>query len=47
MEPYDPYAGSWPDQGQNVDRSTVFSDVLRFGDGWLSSDRGIFEDFVF
>ncbi len=47
MEPYDPYAGSWPDQGQNIDRTTVFSDTLRFGDGWLTSDRGLFEDFEY
>ncbi len=44
---YDPYAGTSPDQGQSIDRMTIFSDTLQFGEGWISSNRGMFEDFTF
>lgn len=44
---YDPYAGTWSDQDERLDRMTIFSDTLRFGEGWISSDRGLFEDFQF
>ncbi|MBN2585811.1 MAG: hypothetical protein JXR55_00830 [Candidatus Fermentibacteraceae bacterium] len=47
MDPYDPYAGSWPDQGQDVERMTIFSDTLHFEEGRVSSARGLFEDFTF
>ncbi|OPL19317.1 MAG: hypothetical protein AVO35_11260 [Candidatus Aegiribacteria sp. MLS_C] len=47
MEPYDPYAGSWPDQGQDTQRLTVFSDTLRMSGNTVSSDRGLFQDFSF
>lgn len=47
MERYDPYAGSWPDQGQEVQRLTVFSDTLRVSGNTVSSGRGLFEDFSF
>lgn len=44
---YDPYAGTWSDEDERLDRMTIFSDTLRFGEDWLSSSRGIFEDFSF
>lgn len=47
MEPYDPYAGSWPDQGQDTQRLTVFSDIIRIDGSTVSSDRGLFEDFTY
>ena len=47
MEPYDPYAGSWPDQGQDTQRLTVFSDTLRIDGSTVSSRRGLFEDFTY
>ena len=47
QDSYDPYAGSWSDQGEGLERMTIFSDTLRFGEDWISSSRGIFEDFSF
>jgi len=47
MDRYDPYAGSWPDQGQDVERMTIFSDTLHFQEGRVNSARGLFEDFTF
>lgn len=47
QDTYDPYAGTWSDEDERLDRMTIFSDTLRFGEGWLSSSRGIFEDFSF
>ena len=47
QDTYDPYAGTWSDQDERLDRMTIFSDTLRFGEDWLSSSRGIFEDFSF
>ncbi len=44
---YDPYAGTWSDEDERLNRMTIFSDTLRFGEGWLSSSRGMFEDFSF
>ena len=44
---YDPYAGSWSDQDERLDRMTIFNDTLEFGDGWIRSTRGLFEDFEF
>jgi len=44
---YDPYAGTWSDQGDRLDRMTIFSDTLSFGPGWMSSSKGLFEDFSF
>ena len=44
---YDPYAGTWSDEDERLNRMTIFSDTLRFGEDWLSSSRGIFEDFSF
>jgi len=47
QDTYDPYAGGWSDQDERLDRMTIFSDTLRFGEDWLSSSRGLFEDFSF
>lgn len=47
QDSYDPYAGTWSDQDERLDRMTIFSDTLRFGEDWISSSRGIFEDFSF
>jgi len=44
---YDPYAGTWSDQEERLDRMTVFSDTLSFGENWISSSRGMFRDFHF
>lgn len=44
---YDPYAGTWSDQEERLDRMTIISDTLRFGRDWISSSRGLFEDFSF
>ncbi len=44
---YDPYAGTWSDQEERLDRMTIFSDTLRFGSDWMSSSRGMFEDLAF
>ena len=44
---YDPYAGTWSDQDERLDRMTIFSDTIQFGEGWISSERGLFEDFQF
>ena len=44
---YDPYSGVQPDQEQDLDRITIFTDVLQFNSNRISSDRGMFEDFVF
>ena len=44
---YDPYAGTWSDQNERLDRMTIFSDTLSFSDSWISSSRGMFEDFDF
>jgi len=47
QDSYDPYAGTWSDQGERLNRMTIFSDTLRFGEGWISSSRGMFEKFTF
>jgi len=47
QDSYDPYAGTWSDQDERLDRMTIFSDTLRFGEDWISSSKGIFEDFEF
>ena len=44
---YDPYAGTWSDQNERLDRMTIFSDTLSFSDSRISSSRGMFEDFDF
>jgi hypothetical protein len=45
---YDPYSGVRQDfLPEDNTRTTIFSDTLHFGDGWLSSVRGLFEDFSF
>lgn len=44
---YNPYFGVRPDQDPDLDRVTIFSDVLQFDRNRISSDRGMFEDFVF
>ncbi len=44
---YDPYSGVRPDQDPDLDRITIFNDILEFDSGRISSDRGMFEDFVF
>ncbi len=47
QDSYDPYAGTWSDQDERLDRMTIFSDTLKFGEDWISSSRGMFEDFTF
>ncbi len=47
QDSYDPYAGTWSDQDERLDRMTIFSDTLKFGEDWISSSRGLFEDFAF
>ena len=44
---YAPYSGVQPDLDQDLDRITIFTDVLQFDSNRISSDRGMFEDFVF
>ena len=44
---FDPYAGVATNTNANADRVTIFSDTLRFGADWISSSRGLFEDFSF
>ena len=43
---YDPYSGVRPDQVQDLDRVTMFNDILQFDSSRISSDSGLFEDFV-
>ena len=47
QDSYDPYAGRWSDQEERLDRMTIFSDTLKFGEDWISSSRALFEDFTF
>jgi len=44
---YDPYSGVRPDQDQDLDRVTIFNDILQFDSSRISSESGLFEDFVF
>lgn len=46
---YNPYSGVQPaqDQEPELDRITIFTDVLQFDESLISSDRGMFDDFVF
>lgn len=43
---YDPYSGVRPDRVQDMDRVTMFNDILQFDSSRISSDSGLFEDFV-
>ena len=43
----DPYAGTWSDQNERLDRMSIFSDTLRFGPDRISSSRGLFEELSF
>jgi hypothetical protein len=47
QDSYNPYAGVQPNQEPDLDRITIFTDVLQFDSSRISSDRGMFEDFVF
>jgi hypothetical protein len=47
QDSYDPYAGVQPSQDPDLDRVTIFSDVLQFDESRISSERGMFEDFAF
>lgn len=44
---YDPYSGVLPGGTQELSRTTVFSDTLRFDANRISSSRGLFRDFNF
>jgi len=44
---YDPYSGVRPGQEPDMDRITIFNDILEFDGSHISSDRGMFEDFTF
>ena len=43
----DPYSGSFSGEQEVVDRITIFSDTLSFSKNWISSSRGVIEDFNF
>lgn len=44
---YDQYSGVQPDLDRELDRITIFTDILQFDSNRISSDRGMFEDFLF
>ena len=44
---YDPYSGIHPGQEPDLNRITMFNDILQFDRNHISSDAGMFEDFVF
>jgi len=44
---YDQYSGVQPDLDRELNRITIFTDVLQFDSNRISSDRGMFDDFAF
>jgi len=42
-----PYVGTYSGEQEAVDRVIIFSDTLNFSKNWMSSSRGIFDDFNF
>ncbi|MCK5841842.1 MAG: hypothetical protein KAH31_06730 [Candidatus Sabulitectum sp.] len=44
---YDPYSGPIPPADVELDRITIFTDILEFDEETISSQRGVFEDFTF
>ncbi len=44
---YDPYSGVRPDQSPDLDRVSIFNDILQFDSCQISSESGLFEDFEF
>jgi len=44
---YDPYSGAIPPPDVELDRTTIFTDILQFDEETISSQRDMFEDFEF